>query len=164
MGTSFEKPIQAFLNMMERDVELFEYLGVSDARAREIVYERARSCLIEAADTLVMNGVTVFEGRDESLDMFDEVLTPSEANVLLPNFMKEMFLRRDIAYIRLREANYTGTELRVLDPSNLRNSWRLLYNVVVEQNRLLLDTYNNRDRETHGFVGVDYGSMTVDSE
>ena len=79
---------------------------------------------------------------------------------LLSSLMYEYYLDKDISRIKTLNVNYTGTELRVFDPSNARSSFLQLYENVQRQNEKLLDTYRNVNRETGEFISIN--SVTVE--
>lgn len=159
MGTPFSIPIERFFHRIEEDREFFNYYQLSDNDAMQLAEIRARGYLQNAADKIMMGGVSDvdFSDVDDVLDEFNADLTSREI-YLLSSLMYEFYLEKDIAKLKTLSVNYTGSNLKVFDPSNARTSFRTLYRDVCEQNGALLDTYRNTDRMTGAFKGIDYAS------
>lgn len=161
MGTPFLEPINRFLRRIEEDRDFFQYFQLSDDEALDLARRRARNYLEDAIDRMIMDGRPSVDltDIDEGSFSFNIELTRSEV-FLLSSLMYEYYLDKDISRIKTLNVNYTGTELRVFDPSNARSSFLQLYENVQRQNEKLLDTYRNVNRETGEFISIN--SVTVE--
>ncbi len=161
MGTPFLEPINRFLRRIEEDRDFFQYFHLSDDEALALARQRARNYLEDAIDRMMMDGRPSVDltDIDEGSFSFNIELTRNEV-FLLSSLMYEYYLDKDISRIKTMNVNYTGTELRVFDPSNARSSFLQLYENVQRQNEKLLDTYRNVDRETGDFISIN--SATVE--
>lgn len=161
MGTPFLEPINRFLRRIEEDRDFFQYFQLSDDEALDLARRRARNYLEDAIDRMMMDGRPSVDltDIDEGSFSFNIELTRNEV-FLLSSLMYEYYLDKDISRIKTLNVNYTGTELRVFDPSNARSSFLQLYENVQRQNENLLDTYRNVDRETGEFISIN--SVTVE--
>lgn len=161
MGTPFLEPINRFLRRIEEDRDFFQYFQLSDDEALDLARRRARNYLEDAIDRMMMDGRPSVDltDIDEGSFSFNIELTRSEV-FLLSSLMYEYYLDKDISRIKTLNVNYTGTELRVFDPSNARSSFLQLYENVQRQNEKLLDTYRNVNRETGEFISIN--SVTVE--
>lgn len=159
MGTPFSIPIERFFHRIEEDREFFNYYQLSDDEALQFAKVRAKAYLQNAADKIMMGGVSDvdFSDVDGVLDQFNADLTSREI-YLLSSLMYEFYLEKDIAKLKTLSVNYTSSNLRVFDPSNARTSFHTLYKDVCEQNAILMDAYRNTDRVTGAFKGIDYAS------
>ena len=88
-------------------------------------------------------------------------LTPGEI-YLLTSLMLEQYMGRDIAYLKSLNVNFTGTEMRVFDPSNARKTFMSMYETVKTRNDYLLDCYKNSDRLTGAYITIDFASLDYD--
>ncbi len=161
MGTPFLEPINRFLRRIEEDRDFFQYFQLSDDEALDLARRRARNYLEDAIDRMMMDGRPSVDltDIDEGSFSFNIELTRNEV-FLLSSLMYEYYLDKDISRIKTLNVNYTGTELRVFDPSNARSSFLQLYENVQRQNEKLLDTYRNVNRETGEFISIN--SVTVE--
>ena len=161
MGTPFLEPINRFLRRIEEDRDYFQYFQLSDDEALDLARRRARNYLEDAIDRMMMDGRPSVDltDIDEGSFSFNIELTRNEV-FLLSSLMYEYYLDKDISRIKTLNVNYTGTELRVFDPSNARSSFLQLYENVQRQNEKLLDTYRNVNRETGEFISIN--SVTVE--
>ena len=155
MGTPFLEPINRFLRRIEEDRDFFQYFQLSDDEALDLARRRARNYLEDAIDRMMMDGRPSVDltDIDEGSFSFNIELTRNEV-FLLSSLMYEYYLDKDISRIKTLNVNYTGTELRVFDPSNARSSFLQLYENVQRQNEKLLDTYRNVNRETGEFISI----------
>ena len=71
-------------------------------------------------------------------------------------------MERDIATLKTLNVNFTGTELRVFDPSNARKTFLAMYEDVKARNAYLLDVYKNTDRLTGFYTSIDFTSLDFD--
>lgn len=157
--TSFEILIDRFFHRIEEDRDFFNYFQLSDADAMELATERAESLLYEAVSIIALKTTTSvdFYNYDKENKTFNFDLNNNEI-MLISSFMYQQYLERDIAKLKVLSVNYTSSNLKVFDPSNARSTFKALYDGVCEQNILLLDEYNNKDRDTNQFLTIDYSS------
>lgn len=162
--TSFEILVDRFFHRIEKDRGFFRYFQLSDTEAMELANVRAESLLYEAVSIISLKTTTSvdFYDYDKENKTFNFDLNNSEI-MLISSFMYQQYLERDIAELKVLSVNYTSSNLKVFDPSNARSTFQALYDRVCEQNILLLDEYNNKDRDTNQFLTIDYGSYEEDS-
>lgn len=163
MATSLMDPINRFLRRIEEDRDFFMYFSLTDSEALALARKRARNYLDDAIDRMTMDGKPTIDlsDIDEAAFTFNVTLSRSEI-FILSSLMYEYYLAKDISRLKTLSVNYTGTELRVFDPSNARTTFQNLYENVQKENRVLLDTYRNTDRNTGSFVSVN--DISIDEE
>ncbi len=159
MATPFQKPIDVFLGKIEKDIDFFRYIGLSDSDAAELAVKRSKAILLQtnAMMKLRCKSEVDFTDIDEQADEYNVTLNESEI-YLIGSMMYELYLQKDIAKIKLDNVNYTANELRVFDPSNARSTFQSIYKNIVEENKLLLSEYRDTDRKTGKYIGIDYAS------
>lgn len=160
MGTSMMEPINRFLRRVEEDRDFFQYFMLSDEEALSLARHRARNYLEDAIDRMMIDGRPTVDMTDidEDTFSFNIELTRSEV-FILASLMYEFYLAKDISRIKTQSVNYTGSELKVFDPSNARSTFLKLYENVQAQNEMYLDTYRNTDRNTGGFIAINTTSV-----
>lgn len=166
MATSSSTVINAFLLRVETDRKFFHYRDVCDDEGLEVAKFRAKNFLIEACGRIMLEGmpsvnftpVTFSDGETLGWN-FD--LTSGEI-YLLASLMYEQYMERDIATLKTLNVNFTGTELRVFDPSNARKTFLTMYEEVRARNAYLLDMYKNTDRLTGFYTSIDFSSLDFD--
>lgn len=157
METPYVVFIDAFISRIEKDIDFFNYFMMIDEQAMDLAHKRAKVYLHEAFSRIMMEcnpSVDFFDYDDASETLNFEV--NGKEVFLVSMLMYESYLSRDISKIKIRNVDYTSTDLRVFDPSNSRATFMDIYNNVRKQNEELLDTYKNTDRMTNDYVGVDY--------
>lgn len=155
MGTSLIVPINRFLRKIEEDRDFFSYFSLSNAEAMGLARKRARNYLDDAIDRMVLDGSPTIDISDIDEPSFSFNVTLNRTEIfILASLMYEYYLAKDISRLKTLSVNYTGTELRVFDPSNARTTFQNLYENVQRENRSLLDSYRNTDRNTGDFVSV----------
>lgn len=164
MGTSINTPIELFFRRIEKDSEFFNYFNLSDCESMQIAKERAFVYLEEAIGIVCLNcnPEVDFTERDKNGDFTFE-WTQAE-KLLIPSLMYEMYLDRDIAYLKNLNVNYTSSELKVFDPSNARSTFLALYQTVKAQNEYLLDRYKNTYRDTGEYKTLDFAVYDFSNE
>lgn len=161
--TSFNILIDRFFHRIETDRDFFNYFNLTDNEAMELANQRAEALLYEATALLSLRTTHDINFADINYKdkCFNFDLTDKEI-ILVSSFMYQQYLERDIAKLKVLSVNYTSSNLKVFDPSNARSTFRELYEKVCADNDLLLDEYNNKDRETNQFIRIDYGSYEED--
>jgi len=165
MATSSSTVINAFLLRVESDRKFFHYRDIDEEEGLRVAKFRAKNFLNEACGRMMLEGMpsvnftpTLIDG-DELGWSFD--LTAGEV-YLLASLMYEQYMERDIATLKTLNVNFTGTELRVFDPSNARKTFLTMYEAVKERNAYLLDVYKNSDRLTGKYSSIDFSSLDFD--
>ena len=157
MATSYSEIIDAFLMRVELDRKYFHYRDVDAEDGLKVARFRAFMFLSEACGRLMLEGMPgmsfVVEGDENGAFAFD--VTAGE-KYLLASLMYEQYMARDIAHLKTMNVNFTGTELRIFDPSNARKTFLSLYEEVRAQNDYLLDVYKNSDRLTGLYSMIDF--------
>lgn len=178
MATSSSEVINAFLLRVELDRKFFNYRDVDEDMGLEVAKFRAGNFLNEACGRLMLEGMpsenftpVIISSTTETDDDGNETttveygwnfdLTAGEV-YLLASLMYEQYMARDIAHLKTLNVNFTGTELRVFDPSNARKTFLTMYESVKAQNDYLLDVYKNSDRLTGRYSQIDFGSFDWD--
>ena len=157
MATSFQKPVDIFLGRVEKDIDFFRYIGLSDGEAAQLAAERSKNILLQANLALALRCKSDIDFTDVDVD--NDVYTAdlnSNEIYLVGSMMYEIYLQKDIAKIKLDNVNYTASELKVFDPSNARSTFMSIYNTVVEENKMLIAEYRDTDRKTGKYLGIDY--------
>ena len=157
MATSFQKPVDIFLGRIEKDIDFFRYIGLSDGEAAQLAAERSKNILLQANLALALRCKSDIDFTDVDVDsdVYTADLNSNEI-YLVGSMMYEIYLQKDIAKIKLDNVNYTASELKVFDPSNARSTFMSIYNTVVEENKMLIAEYRDTDRKTGKYLGIDY--------
>lgn len=165
MATPFQKPVDIFLGRIEKDIDFFRYIGLSDSEAAELAARRSKDILLQtnAMMSLRCKSDIDFTDVDTEKEEYSADLTPSEI-YLIGSMMYELYLQKDVAKIKLDNVNYTASELKVFDPSNARSTFMSIYDNVVNENKLLLSEYRDTDRKTGKYLGIDYASYDEEDE
>lgn len=165
MATSSSTVINAFLLRVETDRKFFNYRDVDEDEGLEVATFRAQNFLVEACGRMMLEGMPSVNFAPAKLDDdtlgWDFDLTPGEI-YLLASLMYEQYMERDIATLKTLNVNFTGTELRVFDPSNARKTFLTMYEDVKARNAYLLDVYKNTDRLTGFYTSIDFTSLDFD--
>lgn len=104
---------------------------------------------------------TITEDVTTIVPCWEEDLTPGEI-YLLTSLMIEQYMGRDISYLKSMNVNFTGTEMRVFDPSNARKTFMSMYETVKARNDYLLDCYKSTNRLTGSYIEIDFASLDYD--
>lgn len=165
MNTTYEQIFDLFFRRIEKDEDFFRYYELSAEEALALAKERASAYLEEAIGIVMSKTLPQidFNNRDDTKFNFE---FNSMERLLIPSLMYEMYLDRDIAYLKLYEVNFTSSDLKVFSPSDARTSFMTMYNSVKAYNEQLLDDYKNIDRETGKYKRLDYAkyNRTVGGE
>ena len=163
MGTPYSVIVNAFLRRVELDRQYFFYNNLSDEDAMKIATDRAYVFLEEACDRVMMDCMPVVDftlsyndnGDVDQSGSFSFNIVPQE-RLLLSSLMYEAYMERDISRLKTLDVNFTGTEMRVFDPSNARKTFLSMYESVKASNAILIDTYKNSDRATGKYHAIDF--------
>ena len=161
--TSYEQVNDNFFALIERDWEFFNYYDIPEDEAIALAEKRARQLMEEAIrliDTKCLPQID-FSQRNEEDTGFAFDLTTREA-YLIPMVMFFIYLRRDIAKLKMYEVNYTASEIKVFDPSNARDSFLRMYTSVKDEVDQLIDDYKNTDRNTGRYLMFDPSKYDVE--
>lgn len=163
MNTPYESIISKFFRRIEKDRRFFKYCGLDEYASMALAKERAAGLLDEAVSILSLKGnpTVDFSDRDDYVQEFGFELTGNEI-YLLSSIMYLQYLERDFSYLKTLSVNYTDTSLRVFDPSNARSTFLSIYTAVKEEVDGLIDVYKNTDRNTGGYLGVDFDSYDTE--
>ena len=157
MPTPFSTLINRFFRRIEEDKNYFDYYNLTNEQAMSVAYERAKGFLYEATELIMLKATPTVDltDYDETYEQFNFDLNNSEI-LLVSSFMYQQYLERTIAKLKEYNVNYTADNLKVFDPSNARSTFQSLYERVCEDNNILLDLYNNKDRETNEVLSINY--------
>lgn len=176
MATSSSDVIDAFLLRVELDRKFFHYRCIDEDEGLEVARFRAKNFLIEACGRMMLEAMPTVNltpktivvtsnsnGYETETEDFgwDFDLTPGEI-FLLASLMCEQYMARDFAHLKTLNVNFTGTELRVFDPSNARKTFLAMYESVKARNEYLIDLYKNSDRLTGRYTQIDFASADWD--
>lgn len=178
MATSCSEVINAFLLRVELDRKFFNYRDVDEDKGLEVAKFRAGAFLNEACGRMMLEAmpsvnftpvvistttITDDDGVDQVVNemgwSFD--LTAGEV-YLLASLMCEQYMSRDFAHLKTLNVNFTGTELRVFDPSNARKTFLTMYESVKARNDYLIDVYKNSDRLTGRYSEINFDDFDFD--
>lgn len=158
--TTYQQLIELFFKRIEKDEDFFHYYDLTIEKALELAKERASTYLEEAIGIVDLKGAPQVNFNERTGDGFSFDFNATE-KLLIPSLMYEMYLDRDVAYLKTYEVNFTASELKVFSPSDARNSFMTMYNSVKAYNEQLLDDYKNIDRETGKFRKLNYSKYDV---
>ena len=153
MPTPFSTLIDRFFRRIEEDKNYFDYYNLTDEQSMTVAYERAKGFLYEATELIMLKATPTINLTD--YDKTYEIL-------LVSSFMYQQYLERTIAKLKEYNVNYTADNLKVFDPSNARSTFQSLYEKVCEDNNVLLDLYNSKDRETNEVLSINYSDYDED--
>ena len=165
MGTPFSTLIDTFLHMVEKDKSYFRYFELTDSEAMALAEQRAGYFLDEAVNRLIFEGhpTVDFTNVNTETQSFNFDLTVRELT-LLPSLMYQVYLERDIAYLKTLSVNLVDKNLKTYDPSNARQSFLSLYNVVATRNAAWIDDYKNSDRASGNFNQMVFAAYDITTE
>lgn len=157
MATPYSTLVDMFLRKVEKDIDFFTYTGLSDTEALDLAKERALGYLDEAVYTFITkcHPTVSFDDRDDAKGTFNFELTSPE-KLLLSSLMYKMYMSRDISALKTKDVNFAPSEVKVFSPDKARTSFMEMYNSVCAEINTLIDDYNNTDRETNSYIGIDY--------
>lgn len=160
MATSYSVPIDLFLDKVIKDRKFFNYRGLDEEEALELAKKRAMNYLDEAVNRIIFFGSPEVDFTDRTEGGFNFDLTPIEL-VLIPSLMLEAYMEQDIAYLKLQNVNFTGTEVRLFDPSNARKTFMAMYNDLCEKNQVMLGRYADMGRTTNAYRTIDFSQYDI---
>lgn len=163
MGTPYSILINSFLNRVERDIDFFQYLNLSDADAMALVERRALAFLGEACGRILLEAPnrSDFGDRNDLIGEFGFDLTERE-KYLVASLMYERYMSRDIAKLKALSRDYTSTDLRVFSPDEARKTFKQLYQTVCDENSALLEIYRSTD-STGMWRPIGYAESDIDA-
>lgn len=161
-GTPFSILIEKFLHLVEKDKSYFRYFELTDEQAMELARLRASHFLDEAVGRLIFEGKPTvdFTDIDVATQSFNFELTSRELT-LLPSLMYQVYLERDIAYLKTLSVNFVDKNLKTYDPSNARQSFLTLYNTIAARNAAWIDDYKNCDRTSGDFNPITFAAYDI---
>lgn len=153
--TAFEDVINAFYHYIENDVDFFNYFELDEDECMEVAGQRAEVLLIEATSYLSRKMVfeNVFSMYDTDSKEFDEVLSPSEINLLVKT-MFLMYLQRDLTMLRTFHGVMTSSDLNMYSPANERKTFVEMVQKYEMDLQVEISEYLMRDRNTGTFVQI----------
>lgn len=163
MDTTYEQVFNLFFKRIEKDEDFFRYYELTADEALALAKERASTYLEEAIGIIMSKALPQINFNDRDDTKFNFEFNSME-KLLVPSLMYEMYLDRDIAYLKLYEVNFTSSDLKVFSPSDARTSFMTMYKSVKSYNEQLLDDYKNIDRNTGKYKKLDYSKYDKSSE
>ena len=156
-GTPFASLIESFLHKVEKDKQYFKYFELTDAEAMELARQRAGYFLEEAIGELIVRATPTvdFTDIDPIAQCFNFDLTPIEKHII-PWIMYQIYVERDLAYLKSKEVNFVDKNLKTYDPSNARQSYKALLDTVIAKVNEYIDIYRNSDRSTGAYLPIDF--------
>ena len=148
-GTTFDYLFNRFYKRIEKDEEFFNYYNIDVNEAVQLAHERAKGCLIDALDILssTSNLQVDFSDYDEEIEELGFKTTNKE-NKLIIDLMFQVYMERDLPLLHAFKINFTPSDLTVFSPANERNSYESFVARLNNDNKIALDDYKSRDRET----------------
>lgn len=147
--TSFDYLFERFYKRIEKDEDFFNYYNVGITEAIQLAHERAKNCLIDALDMLssTSNLEVDFSDYDDEVETLGFKTTNKE-NKLIVDLMFQVYMERDLPLLHAFKINFTPSDLSVFSPANERNSYESFIKRLSDDNKIALDDYKSRDRET----------------
>ncbi|MCM1333454.1 MAG: hypothetical protein NC084_06235 [Bacteroides sp.] len=158
--TSYQQIYEWFFSRIEKDEEFFRYYDLTAKDAIRLAKRRASNYLEEAIGLIKLKALPQVDFNDRTHRGFNFQFNAME-RILIPSLMYEMYLDRDIAYLKLYNVNFTSTDIRVFDPSNARKTYLELYQTVRDYNKQLIDDYKNTDRTTGKFRKMSFKKYDI---
>ncbi len=160
--TSYELLYQSFFNLIEKDEKYFNYNNVSVEDALLIAKSRAKNYLIESVSKLKLKcSLDIDIQFDDNIESLTVDLTQIEVD-LIASLMYERYLFRDTALLKTMVNALTSSDIKLLyAPANERKTFMDMYKSIKDDNDVLMDDYNGRDRETGKRKLIDYNSFEV---
>lgn len=148
-NTTFDYIFNRFYRRIEKDEEFFNYYNINVNEAIQLAHERAKGCLFDALDILSSTGnlQVDFSDYDEEIEEFGFKTTIQE-NKLIVDLMFQVYMERDLPLLHAFKINFSPSDLTVFSPANERNSYESFIARLRNDNKIALDDYKNRDRET----------------
>lgn len=161
MSTQWDVIYERFFKKIEKDADFFVYYNISNDEAMELAKERAKSYLIESIVKLTLNCTPDidFNDYDESAELFNEVLTNTEID-LLANLMREQYHERDLSSLKAFEIKLSPKDFNVFSPANERKTFMDMFKDIQGENRKLISQYTSRDRITGKKKIIDYSQYS----
>jgi len=158
--TSYELLYQAFFNLIEKDEKYFNYNNISIEEALTIAKKRAKNYLNESISKLKLKCTLDIDIQlDNELEVVNIDLTQTEID-LIASLMYERYLFRDTALLKSMVNALTSSDIKMLyAPANERKTFMDMYKAIKDDNDILIDSYNGRDRDTGKRKLIDYSSF-----
>lgn len=165
--TAFSDVYDKFYELVETDSNFFQYFDLTENEVRDLVYDRAKSYLMESLSVITRNIEPEedfsFDDYDSELEEFNSDLTFDEID-MLAHLMLEQHFKREFGKLKAFSAQDLPTSLQVFSPANERTSIRALVKDIHEENMTMLDNYMAKDRSTRKRKTIDYDTYASYSE
>lgn len=161
MSTPYIEFYNVFFKKIEQDKNFFMYYNLTAEQAMELAKERAKGYLHESLLKLTLE--TESEINFGEYDDVSEVVNADCTNnekIIVGNLMFEMYLEKDFAKLKSNIINFSPSDLKVFSPSDERRSFLSLYKQVQDNNIIMIDKYNSKDRLTGKRKTIDYNSYS----
>ena len=161
MSTPYNDFYNVFFKKIEQDRKFFMYYNLTAEQAMELAKERAKGYLHEALLKLTLETESEinFGEYDEVSEVVNADCTNNE-KIIIGNLMFEMYLEKDIAKLKSNIINFSPSDLKIFNPSDERRSFLNLYKQVQDNNIIMIDKYNSKDRLTGKRKTIDYNSYS----
>ena len=163
MATSYSVLVDSFLDKIIKDKRFFNYRGLDEEESLALAKERAQKYLDEAVNRIIFEGFPEVDFTNRSSTEFNFDLTPTEI-ILIPSLMLEAYMQQDIAYLKLQNVNFTGTEVRIFDPSNARKTFMAMYDDLCVKNAQMLARYADMNRSSGAYKNINFDTYDVNLE
>lgn len=160
--TSYETLYSTFFNFIEKDKMFFSYNNVEVDEALKLAKSRAKNYLFEAIGILKMKcKLDVDIQLNDESESISVDLTDNEI-LLIASLMYERYLFRDVALLKSATNALTSSQIKMLfSPANDRKTFIDLYKTIQDENRVLIDNYNSRDRITGERKTINYSQYGI---
>lgn len=147
--TSFEYLFERFYKRIEKDEGFFHYYNVNLSEAIQLAHDRAKECLIDALDRLssTSNLQVDFSDYDAETEKLG-FKTKQKENKLIVDLMFQAYMERDLPLLHAFKRNFVPNDLSVFSPTDERSSYESFLIRLDRENKIALDDYKSRDRET----------------
>lgn len=159
--TTYEVLYKTFFNFIEKDKKYFNYNNVSVEDALSLAESRSKNYMTEAISILRMKCTLEIDIQfNDELEEISVDLTPDEI-MLIASIMYERYLFRDVALLKSMVNALTSSDIKLLHaPSNERKTFMDMYKSIQNDNLVLIDNYNSRDRLTGKRKMIDYNQLS----
>lgn len=159
----FETLYLAFFDKIEKDKDFFHYNNVTIAYALDVAKMRSKRYLKEALSTISLKCTPDKCGKnfidfDEKNEVLNYDLLYTEID-MIASVMYEKYLFREFSKLKAQANRFTTKDLNVFSPANERNSFSAMYQMIRQENEIMIDAYNSIDHSTGNTLTLDYSAI-----
>ena len=160
---TFEKLYEAFFDKIEKDKDFFSYNDVIVEDALKIAKMRSKRYLTEALSTISLKCTPDKCGKnfvdfDDEQEVLNYDLTYIELDIIA-SIMYEKYLFREFSKLKTQANRFITKDFNVFSPANERNSFTAMYQLIKNENNVLIDEYLSIDHSTGNILELDYSTI-----